>query len=203
MAASQCRFCLADEKPYNLISPCICKGSLQYVHESCLQEWYKVEPERGLSCSVCKEPLARHFIHASEKSLRDPLLRFIVESNPILFILTCHTGYFLSLPFTMFFIENNLQLHYYMYQCAFHVIYIYFILRLIWQVKDKVTYSHHWFPSMYIAVPFINIYLFLTISTTYLVGGFGADLCIHILIKEHFRILGEMNRNKKFIFIDR
>ena len=34
----QCRICLEeDDKEY--ISPCLCKGSLKYVHRDCLKQW--------------------------------------------------------------------------------------------------------------------------------------------------------------------
>jgi hypothetical protein len=200
---SQCRFCLADEKPQNLIAPCICKGSLQYVHETCLQEWYKVEPERGLSCAVCKEPLARRFLHAAEKMLDDPFVRFIFESNPVVIILICHMGYFFSLPFIIIFIDNNIVQQYTLYQYAFHILYLHYFLRLFGQVHDKATYGRHWLQSMRVALPFLNLYLFMTISTTYFFGGFGANLCLHMMVREHFVILKEMNRKKEFYFVDR
>lgn len=37
MSPSICRICLDCNKPEDLISPCKCKGSLQYVHQGCLK----------------------------------------------------------------------------------------------------------------------------------------------------------------------
>jgi len=34
-----CRICLSDEFPSDLVSPCECKGTIQYVHEGCLNKW--------------------------------------------------------------------------------------------------------------------------------------------------------------------
>jgi len=35
----ECRICLQAEKGDVLLAPCACKGSLQFVHASCLQQW--------------------------------------------------------------------------------------------------------------------------------------------------------------------
>ena len=35
-----------------MISPCICNGSLKYVHQGCLQQWIKSADTK--SCELCK-----------------------------------------------------------------------------------------------------------------------------------------------------
>ena len=67
-----CRICYGDdsEKDNPLISPCICKGSMKYIHLKCLKNWLnsKIESEmeqssdnetiiyntKDLSCELCK-----------------------------------------------------------------------------------------------------------------------------------------------------
>ena len=44
-----CRICLEEDD--NVISPCNCKGTSQYVHESCLSQWRK--NQRRFRCEVC------------------------------------------------------------------------------------------------------------------------------------------------------
>ncbi|CAG9331356.1 unnamed protein product [Blepharisma stoltei] len=65
---SECRICLNSSNDSALISPCMCSGSIQYVHSSCLQRWLKEKyPNRyknmlsrtrscstGLKCELCK-----------------------------------------------------------------------------------------------------------------------------------------------------
>ena len=51
-----CRFCLAskDTNTNPLISPCACKGSMQFVHFKCLNRWRSMNIERnGRTCSLC------------------------------------------------------------------------------------------------------------------------------------------------------
>ena len=34
-----CRYCLSDENPEQLIDPCKCEGSMRFVHQKCLEDW--------------------------------------------------------------------------------------------------------------------------------------------------------------------
>ena len=55
----QCRFCLEDTDTVKnpLIEPCVCRGSVQFVHLLCLRRWALLEPdENAYNCSICKEP---------------------------------------------------------------------------------------------------------------------------------------------------
>uniref|UniRef100_A0A0N4Z948 RING-CH-type domain-containing protein n=1 Tax=Parastrongyloides trichosuri TaxID=131310 RepID=A0A0N4Z948_PARTI len=46
-----CRICF-DGSPKEMISPCRCRGSCQFVHNDCLTKWYE-SSGRG-SCEICK-----------------------------------------------------------------------------------------------------------------------------------------------------
>lgn len=50
-AERQCRICHTGGS--GLFSPCLCKGSHQWVHESCLQEW-RVKSSRADSYHTCE-----------------------------------------------------------------------------------------------------------------------------------------------------
>ncbi|VDN89625.1 unnamed protein product [Brugia pahangi] len=55
-----CRICLEEDNESNLISPCECRGSLQFVHTRCLQQWFDVMHTRVTNtliiklCQICK-----------------------------------------------------------------------------------------------------------------------------------------------------
>lgn len=48
-----CRICMEGG---TLISPCLCKGTMKYVHESCLTTWRNTNPTRSSykKCDQCK-----------------------------------------------------------------------------------------------------------------------------------------------------
>ena len=53
MSDNVCRICHCESEPdAPLISPCVCSGSLQYVHQACLQQWIKCVDTK--SCELCK-----------------------------------------------------------------------------------------------------------------------------------------------------
>ena len=48
-----CRICHCTSEPdAPMISPCVCSGSLKFVHQSCLQQWIKSADTK--SCELCK-----------------------------------------------------------------------------------------------------------------------------------------------------
>ena len=48
-----CRFCFEDENDDSkIISPCMCKGSMKYVHHTCLIKW--IQSSSKYFCPVCK-----------------------------------------------------------------------------------------------------------------------------------------------------
>jgi len=49
----ECKICLSENSENQLISPCLCKGSLQYVHINCL-EYYHYKYKKDISkCEIC------------------------------------------------------------------------------------------------------------------------------------------------------
>lgn len=64
---AECRICLSNIKE-NLVAPCRCKGSIKYIHQSCLTKWLKEKYPKevrglllsqknyatGIQCELCK-----------------------------------------------------------------------------------------------------------------------------------------------------
>lgn len=56
----ECRFCLESgsltSKTNPLLSPCVCRGSVKYVHKECLAKWRvtTLRPDQDLICPLCK-----------------------------------------------------------------------------------------------------------------------------------------------------
>eukprot|EP00747_Dinoflagellata_sp_TGD_P170202 gnl/TRDRNA2_/TRDRNA2_201152_c0_seq1.p1 gnl/TRDRNA2_/TRDRNA2_201152_c0~~gnl/TRDRNA2_/TRDRNA2_201152_c0_seq1.p1 ORF type:complete len:448 (+),score=62.26 gnl/TRDRNA2_/TRDRNA2_201152_c0_seq1:141-1484(+) len=77
-----CRICLlegpSEEGDDPLIAPCMCKGSIEYVHLGCLRHWIKGRLNfsdassgsyfyRPLSCELCKSSYPAYVHHANER----------------------------------------------------------------------------------------------------------------------------------------
>jgi len=65
----ECRYCLSDENPEQLIDPCKCEGSMRFVHQKCMEGWIK-NGNRNISqitiqnskvyvmkCEICNYPM--------------------------------------------------------------------------------------------------------------------------------------------------
>jgi len=53
-----CRICHCGANDEPLISPCLCLGTMQYLHQSCLQRWIKSAGVK--SCELCKFDFIMH-----------------------------------------------------------------------------------------------------------------------------------------------
>ena len=47
----QCRLCLEEENA-NFIAPCVCKGSLEFIHRKCMDS--EINSTANNRCSICK-----------------------------------------------------------------------------------------------------------------------------------------------------
>ena len=53
----QCRICMQNADPETVLSPCLCVGSVQYVHESCLKTWLLAQGSlEAARCELCQTP---------------------------------------------------------------------------------------------------------------------------------------------------
>ena len=66
---AECRICQMEDSVTNLDSPCKCRGSLQYVHQKCLQKWCC---EKGDTiCEICKSPLRGNYVVSERHASRE------------------------------------------------------------------------------------------------------------------------------------
>ena len=72
-----CRICLDTTQPSTFISPCSCRGTLKYVHPSCLQKWQS--STHRISCEICqsKYTLASSRMKSSNMKLMVGGIRFV------------------------------------------------------------------------------------------------------------------------------
>ncbi len=50
---NECKFCLEKDNPESMISPCNCKGSLEFVHSKCLNYYHKHYENKSDMCTIC------------------------------------------------------------------------------------------------------------------------------------------------------
>ncbi|CAD8166548.1 unnamed protein product [Paramecium pentaurelia] len=71
-----CRICLCDDGNSELIRPCKCKGSLQFIHENCLKLWILEKQgiekvyKNNIDCEVCHSRFLMETKFSDQKQLR-------------------------------------------------------------------------------------------------------------------------------------
>ena len=52
----ECRICLEEDEKLNMISPCLCRGHMKYIHRDCLNQWRALsdQPNCDDTCPTCK-----------------------------------------------------------------------------------------------------------------------------------------------------
>ena len=75
----ECRICLETDEIGSLISPCNCRGSSQWVHTVCLNEWRNANINRrsNRQCEIC---LFNYIISSSQE--KETFIINIYEYNP-------------------------------------------------------------------------------------------------------------------------
>ncbi|KAJ0745328.1 putative Zinc finger, RING-CH-type, Zinc finger, RING/FYVE/PHD-type [Helianthus annuus] len=89
-----CRICLEcdGEEDDDLISPCMCKGTQQFVHRSCLDHWRSVKEGHAFShCTTCKAQFHLRVVELEENSWRKIKFRLFVARDVCLVFLAVQT----------------------------------------------------------------------------------------------------------------
>lgn len=90
-----CRICLESDTELigdELISPCMCKGTQQFVHRSCLDHWRSVKEGFAFShCTTCKAQFHLHVEQLEDYSWRKIKFRIFVARDVILVFLAVQT----------------------------------------------------------------------------------------------------------------
>lgn len=86
-AGATCRICRGDATEDNpLFHPCKCKGSIKYIHESCLMEWISSKnvdiskPGTTANCDICHYPINFSTTYAENMPDRIPVSLLVKRS---------------------------------------------------------------------------------------------------------------------------
>jgi len=99
----ECRFCLERGSPASktnpLLSPCICSGSVKYVHKECLGKWRltTLRPDQDLICPLCKTIYSLSVLRMFVKEMVPVYNRYVT---------------FMTHPIQMFLVWNQIFLLY-------------------------------------------------------------------------------------------
>jgi E3 ubiquitin-protein ligase DOA10 len=204
MTSAECRFCLETDTTENLLSPCSCKGSSKYVHNSCLMNWYTAEPTRGIRCNSCLAEYDREASHSIETIQQPHIFVMIKIKYPLFSILLCH--WILILMFNtsrsiIYLTDTNI---FYIFYQVINQLYVFYELSgLVYHVKNKYMYMKMWLARDRVMLMFLHSYLLATLPETVWIGGMAAEYVACLYFYTHYKILETINRNYTFRFLSR
>jgi hypothetical protein len=203
---SVCRICFEEEKGAGeggaLKSPCICNGSVRYVHEQCLVTWLMMSQKR--TCELCCEPYVLEFNRPLETIPGS--LWFL--SNPGYSVII-YTGFLVTIASTLtlhmspkLFIAINVAYNY--AAMALYMIYVVTTVRSMGTYM-RVALSRH-FPIVAMAHMSLLTYLMISEQIGYkgwstIVAMCVCMLCAYPII--HREVLIEMNLTRRITVMNR
>ena len=203
---TECRFCLEKDNSKNMISPCVCSGSVAFVHNNCLIKWYIINPDSGIICPICKTDLASETEYPIEE------INYFINYSMFIRIDYSVTSIFLwHWIFTMiFFIVHffyritlsDYLLLYKNFQIFFHINYLSLLFIIITNIKLKRRYLAMWCTSLRISL-IITHGLYFILFRDNLFFGCIADFCCFQYFRHHLDILNELNAKNGMRFITR
>ena len=82
--ATVCRICLGHDPESELGAPCRCRGTIEYVHRSCLERWLETTTNAN-KCEVCKQKLAIVFYYTGRIAIYQTLWTIFYIAKQSLF----------------------------------------------------------------------------------------------------------------------
>ncbi len=208
-----CRFCLGTtENTHNIfVSPCICMGSIQYVHTYCLTRWRISQSPMINTCSICHTKYNVEICFKFEKFFLDETqIKSLFRNGAILFF--CF-NYFYLFFMTGHNLNQNVRMNklidkydsfedgiykpfYSLVMIIIMSVYNGILFGSVLKVQNKKIYFKEWMKRERIHLAFC---LFVLIITS--VSGpsyYFIDTLLHtiyhpILLLEHKRILEKIN----------
>jgi hypothetical protein len=193
--AITCRFCLSEvyEAKNPFLSPCHCKGSIEFVHLLCLNKWRNRNIERNYdTCNLCHTDYIIPIQYSLEEIPTYHLICIVLE-YPLITNFVSHYGW---LIYTMIANPNRVeQFHSYYYFQGIYTSYYLFSAFLNFRVIKRRRYFQGWkkeYRFLFFALYGFSFYVAsLTHSSlAYILPSFLLTMGWHL----HIQILRDMNR---------
>lgn len=146
LVKQECRYCFIEDYKNNLIQPCKCLGSLNFVHEKCLTNWIKKS----------KKPLENN----KEKGNEIYSSKCEICQYPMKFQINYENNYFISCIKTLFLI---LSIKNFIFFILHLTIVCYFFKRLHFIIFQGISIFSEHFNTLYLIRYANEIGIFLTI----------------------------------------
>lgn len=189
----QCRFCLEDASTSSnpLVSPCACRGSVQYVHLDCVKKWVihdGIYDQSRLKCTLCRLPLESCLPTLEVIEPRDTILMFFLY-NPFAISI------FIQYAFMVYEVKSEvtpLQL----FKAAQYSINTIYLVLFLFKVKinNPYLYARIAYRRFFLLRLALQIYLNWTFfHENTVVGAFASNMLLTAFWPDHQFTLAQVN----------
>jgi len=81
-----CRICISNEDKNDLIQPCECIGSVQFVHRSCLDKWRTMSHHAYIRCEICLYQYELEIVQQTPEEIQDKECRYCCNMTLDIFL---------------------------------------------------------------------------------------------------------------------
>ena len=137
-----CRFCLSSNTSNPFLSPCKCKGSLEFVHLKCLNHWRRMDFERnGRFCSLCQSNYLFTQLTCYETIPETNTITLYILSYPGIVSLVYH---YISIFLMTTKLNQDTLLMETLYVLSQYFIHIFYMILFVkeWNVQNKKMYLY-------------------------------------------------------------
>lgn len=181
----QCRFCL--DEIGEMMAPCRCLGSIQYIHMDCLRRWVVQDGiinEDRIICDLCKTPMFRLETIPERHNIEINIMyNATMAGIMVQYVFMVYNAYQLIRPI------DNMKTAQVFTQCLYLWLYIkYFRIKNVYIYLDIMLTRGSY---IYIAAYLYFMYFFF--HGNYIMMGFAMNLTLTANWHEHIVILTKVN----------
>jgi E3 ubiquitin-protein ligase DOA10 len=193
--AIQCRFCLSEkiDSKNPFITPCDCKGTIEFVHLYCLNVWRNKNIERNYTtCSLCHSNYRIPLEYSIEQIPKVSLL-FIVVDHPILTNLTINYIWMIYAGILMNQKNIDIMTSYGRCQLVYHLYYIVSMAKYFKVIKKQRYYAAWKQEDRLYFFPFYFFLVFTAACSSDSFTWFIPSIFLTMFWNIHTQILDQMN----------
>lgn len=188
-----CRFCL-DNRNSNrnpLLTPCECKGSIEFVHLFCLNHWRNQDPQRnGETCLLCFTPYHLPEEYDVEVIPGGKISYYLIDSG---FFLNLFLHYIAAIIYFGTYGTLRPDIYYICVQLIYHLFQIGMMYKFF-SIRKRVQYIQRWSrEGRWLLIPTHFFIGFLAYQQNLWLSLFTSSLYVTAYWQNHIEILLLMN----------
>lgn len=202
----QCRICLEDDLITNMISPCLCRGHMKYIHRECLNQWIVLSenPDNKEKCPTCnfnyqyKQKPICHPINNIKKCIScmiSKYIPFLIFNHTIIFCLA-NLIYYIRGNDNHIVVNKDLNLFFENYTIATFILTIFYLISMLIHFcfqKNKHLFYNYLKEENKVYFIFVLVIGLFCLTDFYIIGVFIVCFALQLIVKKYIYAIDQVN----------